>query len=80
MVFIGLFKKHSKINTGFDSPAFSPETHYAVVRSSICTGERVAGFKDRHDGRFYEVMLIRSPRDLEEFKAKYGVDSVKTEY
>ena len=42
---------------------FNPETQYAVIHSSICTGEKVAGFKNKSDGHFTEVMLIRSPAD-----------------
>lgn len=45
----------------------------AVIRSSICTGEQVAGFKDRESGRFREVMLIRSEADRAYFMKKYGV-------
>ena len=71
-----IFQSHSD----FDQPAFSPETHDAVIRSSICTGEKVAGFKSKKDGRFSEVMLIRSQKDLDAFKAEYHVDSIKTEY
>lgn len=59
---------------------FPPETHVAVIRSSICTGEKVAGFRDKRDGRFTEVMLIRSQRDLDSFQRSYGVDNIKTEY
>ena len=44
-----------------------------AIRCSICTGEQVAGFRDGQTGRFEEVMLIRSPGDLEDFKAKYGI-------
>ena len=44
-----------------------------VIRCSICTGEQVAGFRDGATGRFEEVTLIRTPADLEEFKAKYGI-------
>ena len=44
-----------------------------VVRSSICTGEQVAGFKDSVSGRFQELMLIRDDRDLQEFLARYQV-------
>lgn len=82
-------KKHKIINFGksshaqngkFETVKFDPETQYAVIRSSICTGEKVAGFKDKKDGRFYEVMLIRSPKDKAEFMETYGLDSVKTEY
>ena len=59
---------------------FNPETQYAVIRSSICTGEKVAGFKNKTDGHFTEVMLIRSAADEKEFKETYGVESVKVEY
>ena len=59
---------------------FDPETQYAVIRSSICTGEKVAGFKNKTDGHFTEVMLISTPADEKEFKETYGVDSVKVEY
>lgn len=64
----------------FEVTPFDPETHDAVVRSSICTGEKVAGFKNKQDGRFTEVMLIRSPKDLEAFKQRYKIESIKTEY
>ena len=59
---------------------FNSETQYAVIRSSICTGEKVAGFKNKTDGHFTEVMLIRSATDEKEFKETYGVDSLKVEY
>ena len=73
-----LFKRFASAD--FDKPTFSPETHDAVIRSSICTGEKVAGFKSKKDGHFYEVMLIRSGKDLEDFKREYRVTTVKTEY
>lgn len=38
-----------------------------VIRSSICTGEQTAGFKDPVSGRFQEYMLIRNDKDLQEF-------------
>ena len=59
---------------------FDPETQYAVIRSSICTGEKVAGFKNKTDSHFTEVMHILSPVDEKEFKETYGVETVKTEY
>ena len=64
----------------FETEPFNPETQYAVIRSSICTGEKVAGFRGKTDGHFTEVMLIRSNDDIEEFKRTYNVDSLKTEY
>ena len=59
---------------------FDPGTQYAVIRSSICTGEKVAGFKDKKGGHFTEVMVIRSADDERRFKEIYGLNSVKTEY
>lgn len=72
---MSLFGKKQKPDIKFD-----PETQYAVIRSSICTGEKVAGFKNRKDGHFTEVMVIRSSADEKIFKEMYGIESVKTEY
>lgn len=55
------------------SMSYDPNVHVPVIRCSICTGEQVAGFKDLSDGRFEEVMLIRSSADLEEFRERYGI-------
>jgi len=45
-----------------------------VIRSSICTGEQVAGFKDPVSGRFEELMLIRNSQDLQDFLHQYQVE------
>lgn len=62
------------------SVRFDPETQYAVIRSSICTGEKVAGFKNKADGHFTEIMLIRTSADEKVFKETYGVETLKVEY
>ena len=67
--------KTMKEPTGYD-----PEKQYPVIRSSICTGEKTAGFKSKADGHFTKVMLIQSPKDEERFKELYHLDTVKTEY
>lgn len=54
-------------------PAFDLRGKRPAVRSSICTGERTAGFKDLKTGRFQEVMLIRNSGDLQEFLTRYGL-------
>ena len=59
---------------------FDPETQEAVIRSSICTGEKVAGFKGKTDGHFTEVMVIHTPQEEERFKEIYGLEKVKKEY
>ena len=60
--------------------AYDPETQYAVIRSSICTGEKVAGFKNKKNGQFTEVMVIRTPEDEARFRKIFELDTVKTEY
>ena len=59
---------------------YDPETQYPVFLSSICTGEKVAGFRNRADRKFTEVMVIRSEKDEDIFKKMYGLGEVKTEY
>ena len=71
-----MFRRKEKQGT-YDRENLKP-----VIRSSICTGEQTAGFKNRHTGKFSEVMLIRSSRDLEEFQKTYGISDgeITTEY
>ena len=71
-----MFKKKAK---QFTIP-YDPKTQYPVIKASICTGEKVAGFKRRADGHFTEVMLITSDTDLMVFKNAYGIYDIKTEY
>lgn len=59
---------------------FDPDKQYAVIRSSICTGEKVAGFKNKDDGHFTEVMLIKSPSDEKIFRDIFNLTEIKTEY
>ena len=65
---MGLFKK-KKISKSYDRENMKP-----VIKASICNGEQVAGFKEIHSGKIEEVMLIKSPAELEKFKAMYGID------
>lgn len=53
--------------------SYDKENLRPVIRTSICTGEQVAGFKDVNTGKFTEVMLIRDSKDLYEFKEMYGI-------
>lgn len=59
---------------------FDREKQKAVVRCSICTGEQVAGFKDKETGKFTEVMAVKGSGDLERFMEMYGVERVEKEY
>lgn len=56
------------------APPYNKEGKIPVIRSSICTGEQVAGFKDPVSGKFDDLMLIRDSGDFSEFLSLYQVD------
>ena len=60
--------------------SYDKENQIPILKCSICNGERVAGFKNIHTGMFEEIMFIKTDRDLEEFKSKYGVETIGKEY
>ncbi len=70
-----LFKKKlSKLS-------YDKENKKPIIRSSICNGEQVAGFKDIHNGNFEEIMLLKSQEDLDKFKTMYGIlEEIEKEY
>lgn len=41
------------------------------IHISICTGEKVAGFKNTTTGKFQDIMLIRDDKDLKKFLKEY---------
>ena len=65
---MGLFKKKIVTKT------YDKENKKPVIKASIFNGEQVAGFKDIHTGKIEEVMLIKSPSDIDIFKKMYGID------
>ena len=66
-------KKENKLS-------YDKENETPAVKSSICTGEKTAGFIDSRTGKYRDVMLIKSSADLEEFKRLCGIDEIKTIY
>ena len=50
------------------------EKYEPVLKSSICTGELTACFRDRETGKVHDIMVIRHPKDLRDFGKEYGVD------
>lgn len=62
--------------------SYNKEEQIPVIRSSICTGEKVAGLKDIYTGKFTEIMLIKNSRDMDEFLEKYDISAseIKTEW
>ena len=63
-----LFRKKKPEVKTYDSTHLIP-----AIRSSICTGEKVAGFKNKETGEFTEIALILSDKDLEAFKSSYDI-------
>lgn len=55
-------------------PLYDKTGKIPVIRSSICTGEQVAGFKDSSSGKLDELMLIRNGNDFMEFLSLYQVN------
>ena len=53
---------------------YDPGKMEPVLLSSICTGEKVAGFIDVHSGHFQEIMLIMSQKDIDDFKETYDIE------
>ena len=51
-IFSKLSKAAYRAAGGFAAEPYDPATQIPVIRSSICTGEKVAGFKDKRSGRF----------------------------
>ncbi len=71
------FFKHKNLET----KKYDEENLIPVIHASICSGEQVAGFKDKRNGKFTEIMLIESQNDLEKFKKIYNIkEDIKKEY
>ena len=76
---MGLFRKSRPAKV----PSYSLQEYKPVIRSSICTGEKVACMKNRETGKLHEIALIRSAEDLNTFCREYGIEdpsSLKTIY
>lgn len=72
---MSLFKK-KEIKKSYNQQHQKP-----IIRASICTGEKVAGFKDLQTGKIEEIMLIQCPEDLEKFRKMYGITGeIEKEY
>ena len=71
------WNRKKQVKTAYDKTGKIP-----VIRSSICTGEQVAGFKDETTGKFQELMLIQTDSDYQAFLRLYEVeeDEVRREW
>ncbi|WP_244833030.1 aspartate dehydrogenase [Clostridium sp. BJN0001] len=69
------FKKKKKMTVLFDSKEYKP-----VLKCSVCTGEKTAGFMEIKTGKFIDICLIKNDKDLQKFKSDYKVDNVEKIY
>ncbi len=67
-----LWKDRNKKKAG-QGAAYDKTGKKPVIRASICTGEKVAGFRDERTGQIEELMLITGEKDLAEFLELYEV-------
>ncbi len=63
-----MFGRKKSPKKSYDATKVEP-----VLRVSICTGEKVAGFRDLVSGKIVDEMLVGSDADLEHFKEIYGI-------
>lgn len=66
MRLFGKKKKEEKVS-------YDRSTQYPAIRCSICTGEQVAGLRERGTGGFTDLMLIRGEEDLDAFRRMIGL-------
>ena len=59
------------------SVSWNRDEEHPAMRCSICTGEQVAGLKNRAGG-FRELMLIRNEEDLTIFRRMLGLGEEET--
>ena len=69
-------RKRKEKSVQYDADIYEP-----VIKASICYGEQVAGFRNKKTGKFEEVLFIRKPSDMENFRVEYGIDGeIRKEY
>ena len=65
---MGLFSKKTS-----EYPKMPQGDYVPVLRCSICTGEQVLCAKEKHGSHLHEIMLIKSPDELEGFCEANGI-------
>ena len=55
-------------NEAYDKDNFKP-----LIKASMSSGEKVAGFIDLRTGDFIRAMLIKNSRDIDIFLEKYEI-------
>ena len=71
---MGLFGSRKK-----DYPKMPQGGYEPVLRCSICTGEQVLCAREIRSGRLIELMLVKSPAELEGFCSANGISAADIE-
>ena len=72
---------HKVLKKNNPARSYDPSLLRPVILSSICTGEKTAGFQEISTGQFREVMLVKSEADIQKFREQYGIEGeIKTIY
>lgn len=53
--------------------AHSPED--VAIEISVCTGEKMIGFRNRRTGRLEQAVLVRSQQDIDDFYHAHGLSA-----
>ncbi len=59
---------------------YDAECKRPVLRCSICTGEQVGCLQNLKTGELEEIMVIRNPQELEQFRKLTGVREIPKIY
>ena len=75
-MFIGRERELESLKEFYDKDGIG----MTVIRASICTGERVAGFRYKSGNGFVEAMVIHNDYEKELFMKAYNLENIKNEY
>ena len=67
---MALFKKNAHASIY----PYDPSKEEPFLHANTCNRETVVGFKEKDTGKFHEVMMITSDKELEDFKKTYGIE------
>ncbi len=67
---MGIFKK----KTNATRYPYDPLKEEPFLHANTCNRETVVGFKEKGTGKFHEVMMITSDKELEDFKKTDGIE------
>lgn len=73
----GFFKRN---NSSEETTPYDPNTQIPIIKSSVCTGEKIACFQNKETHKLTEIMLIANDQDLANFCHKYQINPKDLKY